>query len=383
MLSAIPGRLPLDGWSGRGERDLGVMLIEAWSVVLDTTGFYDARVAERAYLQTAPDDATARRLVGLIGYRPRPAMAARVKLAVEADGADPLTLPVGTGFRSGPFDGEPPQVFELPTATEIWPQRNRWQLAPVRNTAFAGVLRFMPRQAPSAGAVVVIWTSTAAAAARIVAVDPEPAPDGTTYQRATLAGASGTSGLIGQSVEDIEVAILRMPLAESALPAPTPRKIAETATTSVVTLDSLYPQVRAGDRAVAEIGAVLVPVVITKVDREERELASGTETTTKQALTIVALSPKLERQANDGFRLHVSPFRLGSPATPADVAIDLADLDASGRLVPPVVLGDAPAGGSVIVVGAQDRGAALTATVMDEGNGAAPPAAGHREPAVR
>jgi len=49
-----------------------------------------------------------------------------VQLAVEADEADPVTLPKGTAFRSEPFDGEPPQVFELAEETAIWPQRNRW-----------------------------------------------------------------------------------------------------------------------------------------------------------------------------------------------------------------------------------------------------------------
>src|SRR5262249_31309346 len=127
MLSAIPTKLPLAGWGARSEGELGVMLLEAWAYVLGVTGFYDARAAQRAYLGTARDDAGARLITALIGHRPRPAMAARVKLAVEADGADPVTLPKGTAFRSQPFDGQPAQVFELEGAEVIWPQRNRWQ----------------------------------------------------------------------------------------------------------------------------------------------------------------------------------------------------------------------------------------------------------------
>ena len=41
------------------------------------------------------------------------AVAAHVKLALEADGADPVLLKKGTAFRSEAFDTEPPQVFEL------------------------------------------------------------------------------------------------------------------------------------------------------------------------------------------------------------------------------------------------------------------------------
>ena len=89
------------------------MLLEFWAYILDVTGFYDARIAERSYLATAPDAETLARIVRLVGYRPRPAMAARVLLALEADDADPVAVPAGTAFRSEPFDDEPPQVFEL------------------------------------------------------------------------------------------------------------------------------------------------------------------------------------------------------------------------------------------------------------------------------
>jgi hypothetical protein len=56
------------------------MLLESWAYVLDVTGFYDARIAERAYLQTAPDAAQAQRAVDLLGYQPRGAVSATVTL---------------------------------------------------------------------------------------------------------------------------------------------------------------------------------------------------------------------------------------------------------------------------------------------------------------
>ena len=53
-------------------RDLGVMLLEAWAYVLDITGFYDARVAERAYHRhRAGSDGGAATSSALLGYRPR------------------------------------------------------------------------------------------------------------------------------------------------------------------------------------------------------------------------------------------------------------------------------------------------------------------------
>jgi hypothetical protein len=108
MLGAITARPPLAGWRARGEADLGVMLLEAWAYVLDVTGFYDARTAERAFIGTAPDQASAQRLAALLGHRARGAMAARATLALEADGADHVTLPRGTGFRSEAFDAPLP-----------------------------------------------------------------------------------------------------------------------------------------------------------------------------------------------------------------------------------------------------------------------------------
>jgi len=99
MLDAIPGKPVLTDWRARGEADLGVMLLEAWAYVLDVTGFYDARTAERAFIGTAPDQAGAQRLAALLGHRARGAMAARAMLALEADGADPVALPRGTACR--------------------------------------------------------------------------------------------------------------------------------------------------------------------------------------------------------------------------------------------------------------------------------------------
>ena len=60
MLSAIRVYTDLSDWRARGAGDLGIMLLEAWAYVLDVTGFYDARIAERSYLGTTPDQTGAR-----------------------------------------------------------------------------------------------------------------------------------------------------------------------------------------------------------------------------------------------------------------------------------------------------------------------------------
>ena len=70
-----PGTWPLAGWTADRPDDLGVMLLEFWAYVLDICAFYDARIAERAYLGTAGDASTLGEIVALIGYEPRPALA--------------------------------------------------------------------------------------------------------------------------------------------------------------------------------------------------------------------------------------------------------------------------------------------------------------------
>lgn len=381
MLSAIRSQPPLADWRARGAGDLGVMLLEAWSIVLDVTGFYDARIAERAYLATAPDQATARRLTALLGHHPRPAMAARVKLAVEAEGADPVELPRGTGFRSDPFNGEPPQVFELADKTVIWPQRNRWQLAPIREGTFDGALRFLPRRGPHAGAIVLITSevdSSVSAAARVAAVETETAVDGAKYLRADLetSTAHGLDGLNGQPLSELTVALARLPLAERAStnesgPMET---IATSSTGTDIVLESLYSQVRRNTRAVAEVDGEFYPVTIKTVTTVP--VAAGPPVPTDNGdfqptafATKVNVEPQLPQLA---VILHVNLLSLGSPTRSAKTSINAADIQSGGMMTPPVTtLGAAPSGGDVIVLGAKKRGVLVTGSFVEEGEGAA------------
>jgi len=137
LLSGIRDRRALDGWRARDRDDLGVMLLEFWAYVADIVAFYDEVFANEAYLRTAVRAESVSRLIGLLGYQPRPASAASALLAVLADGIDPVTLEVGTAFRSGAFDEEPPQVFETETAASVHPLANRWTVRAPRSETLA------------------------------------------------------------------------------------------------------------------------------------------------------------------------------------------------------------------------------------------------------
>src|SRR5204863_20176 len=81
--------------------DFGIMLLEMWAYVCDSIAFYDEVIADECYVRTASQRQSLRKLVGLLGYVPRPAIAASVELAVIAAGRQPVLLPAGTQFRSG------------------------------------------------------------------------------------------------------------------------------------------------------------------------------------------------------------------------------------------------------------------------------------------
>lgn len=363
MLRSIPGQPSLRTWRARGEADLGVMLIESWAYVLDVTGFYDARTAERAYLQTAPDATQAQRIVNLLGYQPRGAVSATVTLAIEVDGVDPVTIPKATGFRSQGFDGNPPQVFETDAVFTAWPQRNRFTLAPVRDAEFDGVLRFGPRAAPAQGSVILVGAGTSRAAARVLDVVPEPDRVGDNLQRVELAeGAAGVAGFAGTLLSSLWIRQLRLPL-----PATT---IGTAYTGGVLTLDSLYPQVHAGQEGAIEIDGVFTPVTVTAVTGGTVEIDATTHA--KMGVTKVTLTPTFTVPSDRRPVFHCVSTALPRPRSLTLAAIELSDIAAGVSLVPPVaVLGEAPPSGPVLARGAGKRGAEIEGTVAFDARGAA------------
>ena len=138
MLSAIGGHAPLKDWRARSSDDFGIMLLEMWSYVCDSLSFYDEVIANESYLRTAQQRSSLRKMVGLLGYIPRPAVAATVNLAIVAEGRQPVLVPAGTSFRSGAFPGSAPQVFELDVDSTVHPFFNKWQVVPGRPTTIDG-----------------------------------------------------------------------------------------------------------------------------------------------------------------------------------------------------------------------------------------------------
>lgn len=391
LLAAINRDGPLGGWTADRPGDLGVMLLEFWAYVLDVTAFYDARLAERAYLATAQEADIVGEVVALLGYTPRPALAASVRLALEADGADPVAVPERTGFRSEAFGSEPPQVFETMAAATIWPQRNSWALAPYRPDLFDGTLRFLPGEAPSRGSVIAVESGGSALfAGEVASIDTEANPDGQRYQRIGFKAGTSLSALDGHALSSLNASALGLRAALSPF-VDSSNAISGSAITGTtfqpatvsgnawgvlgwVVLDTFYPQIAKGSVAALEIAGAYYPIIISDHFRFIHNVSVGTDSnvvTQHVPASLITFAWTGSLGGRDMF-LHAVPRSLGRPTRPALLQRSLPDIVAGPALAPIVPqLGDAPAAGDVIAVGQAAQGALLGGTVEpgDAGSG--------------
>ncbi|MCM1983273.1 hypothetical protein, partial [Lyngbya confervoides] len=180
MLREIPTQAALSQWRSREGEDLGLMLLEMWAYVLDLLSFYDRQIAHETYLRTAVRSASLYQLVQMIGYQPRPALAAAVVLGAIATGNQAVTLPPRTGFRSDAFGDEPPQIFETEQEQLIHPLTNEWQVAPTRDRNFPGEL-LLEQTSLSPDQLVLLSWGNQHHGGRVQQVEAIAALDGNTY----------------------------------------------------------------------------------------------------------------------------------------------------------------------------------------------------------
>jgi hypothetical protein len=330
------------------------MLLEAWAYVLDVAGFYDALIANRSYLPTADDDMLAREIVALTGYRPRPALVASVRLAIEARGRDAVTIPAATGFRSQPFGEEAAQVFELAEEATVWPQRNRWALLPLRQTAFDGTLRFLPSEGPTANSIISVRSGTLLHAARVTASETGPADDGAKYRTLTLDPPLPAS-FTGQPLVGFRVSILSL----AAFPSPLDGSGAVTSTSAI--LDALYPMVVSGAAAAIEVNGSLRPVQLSSVGVHNHSQSVGSSGATATIpLTEIAYPNIGSLPSAATIRLHLVPKEAGRPIGLMLPTTGAAEIAANGYIAPPdFPLAEAPAAGETIALGQRAKGLLL------------------------
>ncbi len=111
--SSAPALAPL---RTRDTSDFSIAILDAWATTLDILTFYQERIANESYLETAVDAASVFALAQLVGYQPSPGVGASTFLAFTLNSApgapDNVLIPAGTRVQSVPQPGQQPQVFE-------------------------------------------------------------------------------------------------------------------------------------------------------------------------------------------------------------------------------------------------------------------------------
>ena len=109
------GRYPaLRRLTTRSPGDPAIALLDAWALVADVLTFYDERIANEGYLRTANERRSVVELARLVGYAPRPGVAASIFLAytIEPTFKGEAVITAGSRSQSVPGPGELPQTFE-------------------------------------------------------------------------------------------------------------------------------------------------------------------------------------------------------------------------------------------------------------------------------
>ncbi len=176
LLASVARQPALRDWNAREAGDFGMMLVDFFAYMADVTSFYDGLVSDESYLGTASLPDSARRIVALLGYRPRPALGSAAWLRAEVDDPALTTLPVATAFRSGEFDGNPPQVFESGAAIKLDPRVNRLAVDRVPSVNLPSPLHGISVTAGSLrarkGQILVLDMAGTLAAVRVASLSP-------------------------------------------------------------------------------------------------------------------------------------------------------------------------------------------------------------------
>jgi hypothetical protein len=125
--------------------DPAVAWLDAWAIAADVLTFYRERLTNESYLRTAADEYSLRELAALIGFKPRPGIAATAYFAylMEAT-AQPVQIPLPAKAQTMPGPGQQMQTFETVEPFEAhadWSQMAPRSLHPARITMNDALVR--------------------------------------------------------------------------------------------------------------------------------------------------------------------------------------------------------------------------------------------------
>jgi predicted phage baseplate assembly protein len=107
---------PFAAWKEGADSDYQTMFVELWAYVADVLTFYQERIANEAYLPTATQRDSLRRLGKLILYRPAPGAGATALVAFTVEKGKAVSMPGRFRVGSRAAAGKSPAVFETEQA---------------------------------------------------------------------------------------------------------------------------------------------------------------------------------------------------------------------------------------------------------------------------
>jgi len=366
MLAAIRGKPALADWRAREGDDLGVMMLEWAAYVFDVVAFYDARTTEEIYIRTARDLPSAREIAALIGYRPRPAIAATAQLAAITDPNTSVTVPLGMQFRSDGIGSNPPQIFEADAAAPTDSAKNQWQLAPIAPSKIAAgsPLLFDTQSLRLAKGMVVMFDLPKSDVrpgelhfrlGEVVDIVSYSGLDGKTYAQPVFANRVALPA---------DTALAAVAATGSAL---TARVVAfDLGAVCPLVLDSLYPQLSVGQQVVLKMTSSLDLFTITGIGVYNNIASSGSQSLPVVVATALALTEAgqigIPSDASQPITVYGNFQYAGNLALPA-----LAKIDAS-RLAKNLALAGlneplAETSGTFPLLDKRDAGAAVEGNV--------------------
>ena len=130
LLNELARTPELSGLRSRVSDDYTVSAVEMWAAVADVLAFYLERIANDAFVRTAPTRDAVLRLVRLIDYHLAPGVAATTRLAFTLERGSEALIPARTRVQSVPGAGQTPQKYETLTALQADARLNRLRAMP-------------------------------------------------------------------------------------------------------------------------------------------------------------------------------------------------------------------------------------------------------------
>ncbi len=119
LLQRAATETALAPWLPNGRGDLLLQIPEWWAYVADVLTLYNERSLNESLLGTATLDESVRALIRLLGYRPRPGIAASARIGALLGGRQGVSLPAGFAVDSKPAPGKQPQTYETTEAISL------------------------------------------------------------------------------------------------------------------------------------------------------------------------------------------------------------------------------------------------------------------------